>query len=257
MLFPSLFVRVGLIAVLIVLIDAHVSSGDEPKPIKPVSTFTLSDTGTAVAFSPDGRTIAVGFEHGRIDLISTESGKPLFSLESKRYWPARMKFSDDGQTLFCKSGGGLFDGRCKFDAWRLKDRKLLTDSLRGADVADNADVIRDAGDGDLSPDGNTMLLGCYRTSMAAIDLVAGRIAHLNPEFPTLRPWPLSVEFFPDGKQIAIVARDFANDAGYSDDPDSLVVLSFPELRLKSSNPLNSRRRYRGLLAGKPIGVGYC
>src|ERR1700733_6381838 len=117
MLLPSLYVRVGFIAVLVVLIDAHASSGDEPKPIKPVSTFTLSATGKAVAFSPDGRTIAVGFEHGRIDLITTESGKPLFSLESKRFWPVCLKFSDDGKTLFCRSGTGIIDGRRVFDVW--------------------------------------------------------------------------------------------------------------------------------------------
>lgn len=68
---------------------------------------------TAVAFSPNGRFLASGYDTGQVNLWDLPSGQPVCRLEGHAGRVSAVAFSPDGQTLFSSSSDGTIR------AWRV------------------------------------------------------------------------------------------------------------------------------------------
>ncbi len=69
----------------------------------------------ALAFSPDGRTLAGGGEDGTIEFWDVSTFRELISLEAHAGGLKFLAFSDDGHTL--ASCGASADGRGEIFLW--------------------------------------------------------------------------------------------------------------------------------------------
>ena len=74
---------------------------------------------TSMAISPDGKTIAVGFEDKTVKVWKVSDGKLLHTLDSHLSQVSDVAISPDGKTIV----SGSFDGTVKI--WRLSDGELL------------------------------------------------------------------------------------------------------------------------------------
>src|SRR5205823_3383662 len=102
-----------------------------------------SDGVNAVAFSPDGRTLASGSDDKKIKLWDVATGIQLRSLEGHTSQVSAVTFSPDGKTL----ASGSADAQTKL--WNLKSGQELA-SLIALDQTDWAVVTRE-GRYDASP----------------------------------------------------------------------------------------------------------
>jgi WD40 repeat protein len=55
--------------------------------------------GKAVAFSPDGKTLATATDKGAVQFWDVASGKPRQTLSGHRGWIEELRFSPDGRLL--------------------------------------------------------------------------------------------------------------------------------------------------------------
>ncbi len=104
------------------------SAGDEPARTIPTGVHQPS----ALAFSPDGRRLAVGGSGDSVGLLDVPTGRPLLNLGDKDrdrvFEVARLAFSPDGAILAMTNSSllqtqhGPFDG---LTAWGLPDGRRL------------------------------------------------------------------------------------------------------------------------------------
>lgn len=83
---------------------------------------SLPSEGTAVTFSPDGATLAVGLRNGRIELRDPQSGDHRLSLQGHVDNVCALVYTSDGETLFSAS----LDGKVQtWDPQTGRERILL------------------------------------------------------------------------------------------------------------------------------------
>ncbi|UUU34286.1 hypothetical protein JIX56_33075 [Streptomyces sp. CA-210063] len=149
----------------------------------------------AVAFSPDGRTLATSTRDHTAQLWDLATGRLLSTLKSGTGVVSSLAFDPDGKTLVT----GTEDGTVHL--WNVADGRQRT-TLTSA--SSRVETMA------FSPDAKTLAAGSYDGTVRLWDLATGRVrttltGHINPV--------MSVAFSPDGHQLAAGNEDseFAGD----------------------------------------------
>ena len=150
---------------------------------QPLDELLVSGTETvgAVAFSPDGKTLAIGDHDGRVGLWDVATGQRTAAL-AEDSTVFGVAFSPDGKTLAVGDGGG------RVGLWDVATGQRIAALNEGITVRDVA----------FSPDGKTLAAGDYGGQVGLWDVATGqRTATLNEGGGTV----YDVAFSPDGKTL--------------------------------------------------------
>ena len=186
------------------------------------------EQGLAVAYSPDGKQIAVGVSSGIIFYNSQTLSHVNFI--SAKAWARSVAFSPDGQNL----AAGLFDYTARL--WRTSDGKELQvfedhhDWVRSVAFSPDGIFLATAGDDDtirfwnisdgslklvingvtgvrilaISPDGKTLAAGLQDASVQLFNIPDGGLVNTLKGHTS---WVRSLAFSPDGSKLASGAFD--------------------------------------------------
>jgi len=163
---------------------------------QPLDELLVAGTATVdgVAFSPDGKTLAVGDFGGRVGLWDVATGRQIAALAEGSGAVYGVAFSPDGKTLAAGDSGG---------------RVALWDVATGqptAALAEGSPVLSVA----FSPDGKTLAAGDGDGRVGLWDVATGRRTAALAEASPVR----GVAFSPDGKTLA--AGDYRGRVGLWD-----------------------------------------
>ena len=147
------------------------------------------DNVLAVAFSPDGSTLASGSRDRTIRLWDTETGQHKLTLEGHTNGVTCLAFSPDGRTL----ASGSWD-----DTVRLWDAKT---GQHLQTLEEHTDGVRSVV---FSPDGRTLASGGYDNKLRLWDTETGQ--H-KPALEGHTDYIRSVVFSPDGSTLASGSYD--------------------------------------------------
>jgi WD40 repeat protein len=151
----------------------------------------------AVAFAPDGKTLAVSTFNGRVWLVDAATAKERATLQQPGSGTVNgFAFSPDGKTLLgagAKPGGGKTPGLVRL--WDVGTGKEK-DTWRGT-MAETQYLC-------FSPDGQTVAVACRDNTVRLWDAAAGReravlVGHTG--------WAHALAFLPGSKALASVAFD--------------------------------------------------
>ncbi|MGB9494842.1 MAG: hypothetical protein WCA83_08570 [Azonexus sp.] len=157
-----------------------------------------------VAFSPDGKTIAVGRANGELSLHSADNGERITSFSAFDDWVvAAMIFSNDGQAIFAASNTGAGRGGLEPSTGKWNDR-VNTEPIKMWDAKSLHLVQTFNTEGravkslDTSPDGRYLFAGLSKGLIVAWNVMTGREAYRFRPFKNFVILKLS----PDGKRLA-------------------------------------------------------
>jgi len=163
-----------------------------PAERKPVS-YTAPPLVTAMAFSPDGRWLAVSGYHEI--LLADAEGKLAARLPGLSQRIHGLAFSPDGATLVAVGGDPARFGEVQ--VWDVAARKQ-----RHSIVVSNDTMFG----GSLSPDGKLVATGAADKSIRIFDVVSGKeIRRMDHH----EDWVFGTVFGIDGKRLVTVGRDRA------------------------------------------------
>jgi WD40 repeat protein len=152
---------------------------------------SAGDRCPAVAWSPDGKTLAVGGIHGKsIGVVDALTGKDIFHLTGHQYAATVLAWSPDGKKLASQAGDGtvrLWNLATKQEILQLKGHEVFSLSLALA----------------WSPDGKILALGGEKTILLR-DAATGReLLRLTGHEKRID----SLAWSPDGKMLASGSGD--------------------------------------------------
>ncbi|MGH3623192.1 MAG: hypothetical protein ACRDQ5_15575 [Sciscionella sp.] len=180
-------------------------------PDHPPQTILASQNGRigAVAFSPDGHTLATGSNNGTIELWKvTEATHPtlLGRIMLNNSNVGDLAFSPDGHTLAIPSGGTTF-------LRQVKDRVPATPlgTLRTGDNSTVRSVV-------FSPDGRTLATGSSDGFLRLWD-VAKPDSPISRELVERNDTVKFLTFSPNGQTLAIGTNDGSTQLWYIGDPE--------------------------------------
>jgi WD40 repeat protein len=145
----------------------------------------------AVAFSPDGGTLAVG-GHQSVALLEAATGKARGTLAGHAGPVTCLAFSPDGRSLAASGGAPGQSGEIR--VWDVGKRTSRL--LSGA----HADVVYSVA---WSPDGRSLAAGSYDRFVSLWDVVTGEHRKLKDHTDAV----YAVAFSPDGSRVASASGD--------------------------------------------------
>jgi WD40 repeat protein len=167
---------------------------NEPKlPAGPIR-YTQAPVINALAYSPDGSTIAISANHEILLTTATGSAPPR-RLVGRSERILSLAFSPDGATLV--AGGGTPARFGEVQVWDARKGALLHSIPLTADTVFGAS---------LSPDGKTIAVGCADNTVRIFDAATGKELH---KIGNHEDWVFATVFGMDGKRIVSAGRDRA------------------------------------------------
>ncbi len=146
-----------------------------------------------VAFTPDGRKIAVSDMSDTVRLYDTANGKELRALRRKGDRVVHVRFSPDGRLLvMIPYNDDEQPGACS--VWDVAARK----ELRRLKSPANLVLVTE-----FSPDGKYLAMGCQHRELVLWDMASGKEVR---RFPT-SGFFASLAFSPDGKSLAAASGE--------------------------------------------------
>jgi WD40 repeat protein len=179
------------------LIKAWVAAGG--KDDSPIShsvagptVYTQPPVLTALAFSPDGKVLAVSGNR-EILLHTLDGSQPVRRLPGLSDSILSLAFSRDGTLLVAGGGTPARFGEIQF--WDLPADKLRRSVMMTGDTVFGVS---------LSPDGTRVAAGCTDNTVRIVDAATGKELH---KMGAHENWVLGTVFGVDGKRIVSVGRD--------------------------------------------------
>jgi WD40 repeat protein len=144
---------------------------------------------SSVAFSPDGKLLAMGDSNGEIQLRQVSNGKQLLSLKEHTNWVTSVTFNHDGSTLASASSDHMVK------LWDISTGQCLQ-TLYGHE--------HEVWSVTFSPDGHTLASGSDDQTVRLWCVSTGECQRILQGHTN---WVISVAFCPDGKMLASGSDD--------------------------------------------------
>jgi WD40 repeat protein len=156
--------------------------------------YTQAPVVTALAFSPDGRWIAVSGNRETL-VHSTDGSAPMRRLAGLSERILSLAFSPDGKLLV--AGGGTPARFGEIQVWDAAAGKLLRSVTLTGDTIFGVSI---------SPDGSRIAAGCTDNTVRIVETATGKELH---KMGAHENWVLGSVFGVDGKRLVSVGRDRA------------------------------------------------
>ncbi|MBI4584804.1 MAG: PQQ-binding-like beta-propeller repeat protein [Planctomycetes bacterium] len=156
-----------LVSVSLAADQAATADAPEPKPVAKARILANAANGqsvSALALSPDGRTLALGLWAGTIKVLDLSTGKELPAPTRHRHWVNSLAFSHDGK-LLASAGGNEF---LKYGEVKLWDVAAAAERGQLNGHADNVMSVV------FSPDSKTLATGSADQTVILWDVAAGK-----------------------------------------------------------------------------------
>ena len=173
--------------------DTPAEARDDLAPGKPM-VYTQPPVINALAFSPDGKTLAVSGNR-EILLHSLDSDAPPRRLAGRSDRILSLVFSRDGSILVAAGGTPARFGEIQI--WDVASGKLRRSVTLTSDTLFGASI---------SPDASRIAVGCTDNSVRIVDAASGKEVF---KIGNHENWALGTIFGVDGKRIVSVGRDRA------------------------------------------------
>ncbi len=175
-------------------VDDTPAEARAPQVPKEPPTYTQAPVVTAIAYSPDGKLLAVG-GYREVLLHRADGSKIEARLLGRAEKIHSVAFTSDGSKLIAVGGSPVRFG--EIQVWDVAKRKLERSILATNDTFFG---------GSLSPDGSKVVVGCTDNSVRMYDLATGEELFKAGHH---EDWVLGTSFGIDGKRIVTVGRDRA------------------------------------------------
>ncbi|MDP8980223.1 MAG: WD40 repeat domain-containing protein [Acidobacteriota bacterium] len=160
---------------------------------KPI-VYLLPPVINALAFSPDGKTLAVSGNH-EVFLHSLDGSGAVRRLPGKSERILSLAYSKDGSLLVAAGGTPAQFGEVQI--WDAKTGKLVRSVVLTGDTVFGAS---------LTPDASKVTVGCADNTVRILDVSTGQELH---KIGNHENWVLGTVFGMDGKRVVSVGRDRA------------------------------------------------
>lgn len=171
--------------------DTPAGARDNASPGAP-SVYVQPPVLTALAFSPDGKMLAVSGNR-EILLHRLDGSAPLQRLPGLSDRILSLAFSRDGSLLVAGGGTPARFGEIQF--WQLPAGKLLHSVMLTGDTIFGVSI---------SPDATRVAAGCTDNSVRIVETASGKEA---AKMGAHENWVLGTLFSVDGKRVVSVGRD--------------------------------------------------